>query len=125
MHDCAITERYTLILDFPLTIDVSRALTGGQMVGFEKQPSRIGVMPRFGKDVVRWFSFEPGYGFHVFNAFEDGDEVVLRGCRGETMSLTPPWRGGKVDRAAFMTEYFRRGSPKTTRLHEWRMNLKD
>jgi len=110
MHDCAITENYTLVLDFPLTIDVGRSLTGGQMVGFEEQPSRIGVVPRFGDDAVRWFEFDPGYGFHIFNAFEAGDEVVLRGCRGDTMALNPPWQDGEVDRAAFMSEYFQPGS---------------
>ena len=111
MHDCAITERFTLILDFPLTIDVSRLFSGGQMIGFEESPSRIGVMPRYGEDVERWFEFSPGYGFHMLNAFEDGEEVVLRGCRADTMVLTPPWEDGKVDRRAFMEQYFEPISP--------------
>jgi len=125
MHDCAITEQYTLVLDFPLTIDPSRTLSGDQMVAFEEEPSRIGVVPRYADDAVRWFEFEPGYGFHVFNAFEDGDEVVLRACRCSSMALTPPWEGGFVDREAYMSEYFAPGSPKTFRLHEWRMNVRD
>jgi len=124
MHDCAITERFTLILDFPLTIDVGRSLRGGQMLDFEDAPSRIGVMPRFGSDVLRWFSFSPGYGFHMLNAFECGDEVILRGCRADTMTLNPPWIDGQLDRAGSMAEFFQDdGSPRVIRLHEWRMNL--
>ncbi|CAE8690834.1 unnamed protein product [Polarella glacialis] len=123
MHDCAITESFTLILDFPLTFDVARSLRGGELLDWEEAPSRIGVMPRFGSDVLRWFSFSPGYGFHILNAFESGDEVVLRGCRAEIMTLNLPWREGQLDRAAFVGEYFQEGSPKTTRLHEWRVNL--
>uniref|UniRef100_A0A7S2Q986 Dioxygenase n=1 Tax=Zooxanthella nutricula TaxID=1333877 RepID=A0A7S2Q986_9DINO len=125
MHDCAITENYTLILDFPLTIDASRALSGGQLVGFEEEPSRIGIVPRYGDDAIRWFTFKPGYGFHTLNAFEDGDCIVLRACWGETMMLSPPWENGKWDREKHMGEYFREGSPSTLRLHEWRMNLED
>ncbi|CAE8633525.1 unnamed protein product, partial [Polarella glacialis] len=115
MHDCAITERFTLILDFPLTIDVGRSLRGGQMLDFEDAPSRIGVMPRFGSDpssdVLRWFSFSPGYGFHMLNAFECGDEACFGGFHfglifcglhalGGFLTLSPPQYEPALDRRA-------------------------
>lgn len=125
MHDCAITERYTLLLDFPLTIDVGRVFRGEKPVDFEEGPSRIGVMPRFGEDCLRWFEFAPGVGFHIINAYEDGDEVVLRGCRSASFQITLPWSGGELDREGFIDEYFQEGSPYLIRLHEWRMNMRD
>ena len=51
MHDFAVTEKYTLFLDFPITLDIGRAISGGPAVDFEPQyGSRIGVMPRYGTD---------------------------------------------------------------------------
>lgn len=113
-----------LLLDWPLTIDVGRIFRGEKPVDFENGPSRIGVMPRFGSDVEKWFEFAPGVGFHILNAYEDGDEVVLRGCRSAGFQLTLPWNGGELDRAGFIGEYFQKGSPYLIRLHEWRMNMK-
>ncbi|KAF0901550.1 hypothetical protein E2562_003528 [Oryza meyeriana var. granulata] len=44
--------------------------------------SRIGVMPRFGDaDSIIWFDVENHCSYHLFNCFEDGNEVVVRGCR--------------------------------------------
>lgn len=51
MHDFAATEKYTLFLDFPITLDVGRAIAGGPAVDFEPQyGSRVGVTPRYGCD---------------------------------------------------------------------------
>ncbi|KAJ4837921.1 hypothetical protein Tsubulata_046497, partial [Turnera subulata] len=82
-HDMGITERYNIIMDFPLTIGLHRLIQGGPLIKFDKEEySRIGVMPRYGdSNSVRWFDVEPNCTFHVFNCFEDGDEVVVRGCR--------------------------------------------
>ncbi|SDC08183.1 carotenoid oxygenase family protein [Actinokineospora iranica] len=41
-------------------------------------PARVGVMPRSGGSAdVRWFEIEPCYVYHPFNAYDDGDRVVL------------------------------------------------
>ena len=83
MHDCAITEHYTLFLDLPLVFDISRAMTGGDVMAWEpEQGARIGVCPRLGKsDDVKWFDIDPGMIYHVVNAWEEGDEVILQACR--------------------------------------------
>lgn len=40
--------------------------------------ARIGVMPRYGDaSSVRWFYVESSCTFHMFNCFEDGDEVYF------------------------------------------------
>jgi carotenoid cleavage dioxygenase len=39
--------------------------------------SRIGVMPRFGSaDSVLWFDVDNHCSYHLFNCFEDGNEVI-------------------------------------------------
>jgi carotenoid cleavage dioxygenase len=89
IHDCAITPDYTLILDMPVTFSLERAMAGGAAFGWEPENgARIGVIPRYGKgEEIRWFDFEVGYIFHVFNAWQEGDEVVLEACRSNCTSV--------------------------------------
>ena len=43
-----------------------------------RYPARLGVMPRTGNGTdVRWFDIPPCYVFHTFNAYEDGERIVL------------------------------------------------
>ncbi len=47
-----------------------------------KHGARLGVLPRHAKgSEIKWFEIEPCFIFHLFNAYEEGDEVVLHGCR--------------------------------------------
>ncbi len=44
-------------------------------------PARIGVAPRFGGNAdVRWFEVAP-FMYDVVNAWEEGEKIVLLGCR--------------------------------------------
>ena len=85
IHDLAITEHYTLILDMPVTFSLARVGEGGQ--AFDWEPSngaRIGVLPRHGSsEDVRWYDVDVGYIFHVFNAWEEGESIYLDACRSE------------------------------------------
>ena len=83
MHDFAITRRFTLFLDLPLTFDFARLASGRPILEFEPQlGARIGVLARHAPGAeIRWFNISPCFVFHVLNAFEDGDSVVLRACR--------------------------------------------
>jgi carotenoid cleavage dioxygenase-like enzyme len=76
-HDIGVTLKYNIIMDVPLTINISRLIKGGQLIKFEKESyARIGVMPRYGDaDSVIWFNVEPFCMFHLINCFEEGDEV--------------------------------------------------
>ncbi len=89
MHDFAVTEKYSLFLDFPITLDIERAIAGGPALDFEPEHgSRIGVMPRFGTDAdVRWFEVETGSVVHTANAWDEGDEVVLQASRSKTSDI--------------------------------------
>jgi len=114
MHDFAVTEKYTLFLDFPITLDIGRAISGGPAVDFEPQyGSRIGVMPRYGTDAdVRWFDVETGVVIHTANAWDDGDEVVLLASRSNTADIA----GAGTSEGNNLQE-------NQGRLHEWRINL--
>ncbi len=76
IHDCAITQRYVVILDLPVTISM-KALIAGYSFPYRwnlDHRARIGVLPRTGKasDMV-WINIDPCYIFHVANAFDLSD----------------------------------------------------
>ncbi|MGO9911171.1 MAG: carotenoid oxygenase family protein [Acidimicrobiales bacterium] len=87
MHDFAITETRAIFMDLPVVFDLD--LLGHRPFPAAWAPdngARIGVMPRRGTDSdVIWCDLEPCYVFHVLNAFDSGDNVVLDVCRYETM----------------------------------------
>ena len=89
MHDFAASEKYSLFLDFPITLDIERAISGGPALDFEPgHGARIGVMPRHGSDEdVRWFDVKTGVVVHTANAWDDGDEVVLQASRSQTADI--------------------------------------
>ena len=82
-HDMAVTEHYSVLHDLPLFHDHDAMALGRHKIEFHPElPSRFGVIPRFGaSDEIRWFSFTPCYLYHVVNAWEEGDSVVMVGCR--------------------------------------------
>ncbi len=80
-HDMAITERYAILMDLPLFQDMTAAREGRHKIVFERDiPARFGVIPRKGTD-VRWFTASPCYIYHVVNAWEEGEQIVLDVCR--------------------------------------------
>ena len=114
MHDFAVTEKYTLFLDFPITLDIGRAISGGPAVDFEPQyGSRIGVMPRYGTDRdVKWFDVETGVVIHTANAWDEGNEIVLQASRSKTADIA----GAGTSEGNNLKE-------NQGRLYEWRINL--
>lgn len=79
IHDCAITHRYVIILDLPLTLSMRVVLSGN---GFPYRwnphhPARIGLLPRDGgADDVRWIEVDPCFVFHQVNAYDLPDGRV-------------------------------------------------
>lgn len=114
MHDFAVSEKYSLFLDFPITLDIERAIAGGPALDFEPEHgSRIGVMPRFGTDAdVRWFEVETGSVVHTANAWDEGDVVVLQASRSKTSDIAG---------AGLSAENL---DDTQGQLYEWRINLK-
>jgi len=94
IHDCAITARYALILDLPVTFSM-KALIGGHSFPYRWNPEhqpRIGLLPREGgaEDVI-WVDCDPCYIFHVANAYDDADgNVVMDAVVYDTMFADSP-----------------------------------
>ncbi|MDX1695720.1 MAG: carotenoid oxygenase family protein, partial [Ketobacteraceae bacterium] len=71
--------------------------------------ARIGVLPRYAEGrEIRWFDIEPGMVFHVMNAFEDGDDIVLDACRSAQTTMLQEASDPEKDFA---------------RPYRWRLNL--
>jgi carotenoid cleavage dioxygenase len=80
IHDCAITERYVLVFDLPVTFSM-KTLLGGMGFPFRWNPehrARVGLLPRSGEagDIV-WCDVDPCYVFHIANAFDREDGAVV------------------------------------------------
>lgn len=83
-HDMAITDRYAVLMDLPLIQDEAARQAGRYKIQFDVNlPSRFAVVPRYATDQlqVKWFEASPCYIYHVINAWEEGDEVVMDVCR--------------------------------------------
>jgi carotenoid cleavage dioxygenase-like enzyme len=121
MHDLAITEKHTVFLDTPGVFDLSGALSGKPIFRWEpKYGARIGVLPRHAKgDQVKWFEIKPCFVFHVFNAYENGDEVVLFACRfpeyPKFVDLNEP---------VLQKDFEERANAMAPLAYRWRLNMK-
>ena len=108
MHDFCITGSKTIFMDLPVVFDLEERAKGGLGIRHDDDyGARFGVMPRDGtSDDVQWFEIEPCYVYHTLNAYDEGDEVVLEGCR--------------------MVGYMAKDmvKPPIPQLHQWRLNLK-
>jgi len=116
-HDMAITERYAVLMDLSLFADPEALAAGRYKVAFHEDiPSRFGVIPRRGgHDTIRWFDAKPCYIYHVVNAWEEGDEVVLIGCRVKNPEPDTP----RDNPLARMLAYLRLDA----QLYEWRFDM--
>ncbi len=117
-HDMAITENFAILMDLSLFADPEALAVGRYKVAFHEDiPSRFGLIPRRGgADELRWFEAKPCYIYHVVNAWEEGDEVVMVGCRVKQ----PEPDVDKSNPLARMLAFLRLDA----QLYEWRFNLK-
>jgi len=106
MHDFAITSKHVIFMDLPVVFDKERAMRGTMPFRWsDTYEARLGVMSRDGSQNVRWFNIQPCYVFHVVNAFDDGDRIVLDAARYAEL-----WRDSTDDFGE-------------ARLHRWTLNL--
>ena len=95
-HDIAITENYTVLMDFPMVWDPRKLKEGKRRVRFHRdRPARFGLLNRRQGGDVRWFETPPCYSYHTINAWESTDSqgntvVTLLGCRIEDPIPTVP-----------------------------------
>lgn len=80
IHDCAITERFAIILDLPVTFSMETAMSGHPFPyrWNPSHPARVGLLPREGaaQDII-WRPVEAGYVFHTVNAYDADDGTVI------------------------------------------------
>jgi 8'-apo-carotenoid 13,14-cleaving dioxygenase len=80
IHDCAITARFAVVLDLPVTFSM-RAVLAGHRFPFRWNPAhraRVGLLPRHGTAAdIAWCAVEPCFVFHVANAYDDAHGRVV------------------------------------------------
>jgi len=81
IHDCALTARFVIILDLPVTFSMpaARASVGFPYRWNRDHTARVGLLPREGgADEVIWCDVDPALVFHPCNAFDlpDGRVVI-------------------------------------------------
>jgi carotenoid cleavage dioxygenase len=85
IHDMALTEKYAVVLDFAVEIDIDVAMTGHPLAFFfnESHGSRLGFIERGASvDDIIWIDIKPCYAFHVVNSYDSNNgEVVIDVCR--------------------------------------------
>ncbi|MCG8443167.1 MAG: carotenoid oxygenase family protein, partial [Caulobacterales bacterium] len=98
-HDMAITPNYSILMDLSMFWDPALLQRDVHKVTFYPDlPSRFAIVPRYGSNEdVRWFEAEPCYIYHVINAWEEGESLVLDVCRMRTPE-PPPERLSRDDK---------------------------
>ena len=79
IHDMSLTQRYAVVYDLPVTVDLDLAFAG--RFPFRWNPDygcRVGLLPREGEaaDIV-WIDVPLSYSFHPMNAYDAADGGVV------------------------------------------------
>jgi carotenoid cleavage dioxygenase-like enzyme len=80
IHDFALTEKYVVIFDLPVTFSMTAAASGAALpyTWNPNHQARVGLLSRDGSSSeVRWLEAEPCWIFHTLNAYDDGSAVVV------------------------------------------------
>jgi carotenoid cleavage dioxygenase len=85
MHDFALTPKHVIFMDLPIVFDLDIARNSKGDIAFrwdDNYGARLGVLRRddpYGP--IRWFDIAPCYVFHVANAYDRGNSIVLQAVR--------------------------------------------
>lgn len=117
-HDMGLTEHYVVLHDLPVVFTERALRNATWQIHVADQPTRFGVVRRDGSGSPQWFSFPTSYIYHVINAWEEGDEVVMAACKmvPNGIPLDPAAHGPY---APMVNVLALRAQPFV-----WRMNLK-
>ncbi len=83
VHDFVVTKDFAIFAICPVTISIKRAMIGAPLIAWEPElGTHVGVMRRRGnaedaRGDMRWFAGAPCMIWHLMNAFNDGDEIVV------------------------------------------------
>jgi len=119
-HDIGFTANYAILHDLPFfhDMEVLRRHRYRVLTFHRDMPTRFGLIPRRGEgSAVRWFECEPCYILHVSNCWEEGDWVVMDGCRSTNpMPGVQPGEGELASMLAYMR--------LEANAYRWRFNLR-
>jgi carotenoid cleavage dioxygenase-like enzyme len=105
-HDIGVSRNYTILHDLPFFHDMNVLRQHGyRVLTFHREiPTRFGIIPRHGTErEVRWFECEPCYILHTSNCWEEGDWVIMDGCRSTNpMPDAKPGEGELAHMLAYM-----------------------
>jgi len=95
MHDFALTSKYVVLLDLPVTFSLN-AVTAGKELPYVWNPAhqaRVGLLPRDGSTAVRWIEIEPCWVFHCLNAYDDDSgRIVVDLCQyNQSFDVSTLW----------------------------------
>ncbi len=119
MHSFALTERYAVLTDQPLTVNPMELLVSGRpfIENFrwnDGRGTRFMVFDRADGSRVGTYETEPFFTFHHVNAFERGGEIVIDLCAYEDSSIVE----------ALYLERLRRGErPPAAQARRYRIEL--
>jgi len=77
--DFAITTRHVAVPELPVVFDIEQSLEGLACAWrwAADHAARVGMVARTGNAATQWFELEPCFVFHVVNAFDDGDGMIV------------------------------------------------
>ncbi len=85
-HSMAFTRNYSILMDLPMFWDPTLLEKDIHKVTFYPEiQSKFGIIKRMASgNTIKWFEADPCYIYHIINAWEEGDEIVLDVCRMST-----------------------------------------
>ncbi len=119
-HDMAITEHYSILMDLPVCVDMAALQRGRWRSVYRPElGSRFAIIPRHGTaEELRWFKAAACYIYHVVNAWEEGDHVVMVAHK----VANPVANSAETNAGEF--ERMLQNLQMNAELWEWRFNLK-
>ena len=116
VHDFALSEGYVIFPVMPLTGSPARAEAGCPPYAWEPEyGTRVGLLPRGAAlDQMVWLQGPVCYVFHVMNAWEEGDMLLMDVMQFDRPPLFPLPSGQPIP-----------GGPSPAWLTRWRFDLKD
>ena len=117
MHDMAITEHFAVFFDINLRFEIENAMKGkSPWVHHPEMPARFGILPRMGDaSQLKWIETGGCSCFHIANAWEEGDTIVVVACRSNTVTMAP-----NVEKAMGVEL---KNEDIRARMHMWRINM--
>ena len=88
IHDCAITERYLLLLVNPAVFTLDEMMKGGSPLQWQpERGSRTVLVPRDGSAPIWLDADRVSWCWHIANAYDSADEVVVDWVRWDHLQV--------------------------------------